>query len=788
MKRNTRRKTTVAAAKKIKIDPAAVIKEQEEILKTLEERLTEHDDNRKAIQERVDEICNELRNKIDKFEEETNNLLREKFTKEDERLQNALTEIQTHMITEEDSDESKITELTELINKGRIELTKKQSYKLKKSEDYKKLADDENDLDPSLLYKLEVNVDLIEGWVDLRKPEDLSVTKTSAGRVFIKFSCSLNEEEEKNLQDNNFDDTISFQVSLDKIKEEEEDDDNNDDDEYVEKETKEIKEETKEEEEENDEPKDDAKDEDKKEENGDQKDDKENFDYREYTVRKERGKCAFSFLPDCLESGAKYNLRARMVCKNRGGEWSDSVVLDTTDFYTDCSWKESDMNVQKRFRYSLNKSNPRIVIKPSGNRYATATGTLVLPPNKITSWNIKITNIEENIRFFYGNSIFVGVAPFDIKQENYNNQNHCGWYIGCDDMRLYPSNNYRNEGKIYCFGRNSRNEFRAHKDDTIGVVMDTAKGELSFALNGVNLGVAFEDIPLDKPLVPCVILSGASASSVELILTKVKESTSKAAPTPTNIKAKSVTWNSITLTWNKVEKASFYQVEVDGSKKLCGHLANSFTIKELLPESKHTFKVRAICDNKVSKWSSIVKGTTQKETFEHSGWKESLASYRFFVDENNARIATNCGYAMSSVIGNTPLPLNKTLKWNIKTLQSKYKIIGSIYVGVAPFDIAQDNDNNYRACGWYLDFYGLILFSGPPHNYSGEKYGPEKDNDNITYEGDNVGVVMDTKKGELSFVLDEVNHGVAYEGIPLDEPLVPCAIIGKRDISVELII
>ena len=36
--------------------------------------------------------------------------------------------------------------------------------------------------------------------------------------------------------------------------------------------------------------------------------------------------------------------------------------------------------------------------------------------------------------------------------------------------------------------------------------MDTAKGELSFVVNGVNLGVAYEGIPLDKPLVPCVLL------------------------------------------------------------------------------------------------------------------------------------------------------------------------------------------------------------------------------------------------------------------------------------------
>ena len=56
-----------------------------------------------------------------------------------------------------------------------------------------------------------------------------------------------------------------------------------------------------------------------------------------------------------------------------------------------------------------------------------------------------------------------------------------------------------------------------HTGDSVGVVMDTAKGELSFVLNGVNLGVAYEGIPLDKPLVPCVIL-GREGDSVELVI------------------------------------------------------------------------------------------------------------------------------------------------------------------------------------------------------------------------------------------------------------------------------
>ena len=47
-------------------------------------------------------------------------------------------------------------------------------------------------------------------------------------------------------------------------------------------------------------------------------------------------------------------------------------------------------------------------------------------------------------------------------------------------------------------------------------MMDTTKGELSFIVNSVNLGIAYDGIPLDKPLVPCVLLGGWKSDSVEL--------------------------------------------------------------------------------------------------------------------------------------------------------------------------------------------------------------------------------------------------------------------------------
>ena len=81
-----------------------------------------------------------------------------------------------------------------------------------------------------------------------------------------------------------------------------------------------------------------------------------------------------------------------------------------------------------------------------------------------------------------------------------------------------------------------------------------------------------------------------------------------------------------------------------------------------------------------------------------------------------------------------------------------------------------------------------MLCSGPPHSYWRKKYGPRKENGKYVHTRDSVGVVMDTNNCELSFVVGGVNLGVAFDGIPLDKPLVPCVVLGNKDDSVELII
>ena len=70
-------------------------------------------------------------------------------------------------------------------------------------------------------------------------------------------------------------------------------------------------------------------------------------------------------------------------------------------------------------------------------------------------------------------------------------------------------------------------------------------------------------------------------------------------------------------------------------------------------------------------------------------------------------------------------------------------------------------------CGWYIYCYSSTLRYGPPHDYKWKEYGARKENGNYLHIEDSVGVVMDTAKGELSFVVNGVNLDVVYEGVPL---------------------
>ena len=449
------------------------------------------------------------------------------------------------------------------------------------------------------------------------------------------------------------------------------------------------------------------------------------------------------------------------------------------------AWKECPSGIDENKKYTVDKENPRISTKKDNGAYSTIIGSTPLPLNAVVSWHIKMKNLSSN-----GAGTNVGVAPADIDQNENDNHSKCGWYLYCYTSGLCSGPPCVHKEKPY----GPRREWGKYVStgDSVGVAMDTARGELSFFLGGVDMGVAFEGIPLDRPLVPCVLLLNAG-ETVEFDPTEVKETElNKFIPAPSEIATKSNTSDTITIKWEAVKDASFYQVEVEGRRGWEGTLATKHTINGLEAATGYKVRVRTVRGREVGLWSNYVTEFTQKPYFSSWGWRDCPGDviwwHKYSVDEENPKVATkDSGNSYSTVVGNTPLPPGKVTSWGVKVLKAMYGDGLGIYVGVAPADICQSERENYKKCGWYFDCYWSKLFSGKPQCYFDREYGPRKREGKYVRKGDIVGVEMDMAKGELSFGLKGVNLGVAYEGIPLDKPLVPCVLLLNVGDSVKLV-
>ena len=287
------------------------------------------------------------------------------------------------------------------------------------------------------------------------------------------------------------------------------------------------------------------------------------------------------------------------------------------------------------------------------------------------------------------------------------------------------------------------------------------------------------------------------------------------------VRVRSTGWNRITLSldgndmWKLGGDVWNYEVWMRGSggpqdeeyKKLYEGGNSMWTAEDLLCGTSYDFRVCAKAPNGDSWSEEVTVETSNVEALDpgycwracptdcgdengqaYDGSKESL----YHVDKRNPRVATKMlsdDFFFSTITGSTPLPPGKVIGWGVRILKSASNNGDGISVGVAPANIDLDADDNYERCGWYLDCYNCTLTSGPPHNYGypGKAYGPEGLSRKPVRTNSVVRVVVDTANGELAFILDDVNYGTAFSGIPLDNPLVPCVILGYKGDCIELI-
>ena len=147
--------------------------------------------------------------------------------------------------------------------------------------------------------------------------------------------------------------------------------------------------------------------------------------------------------------------------------------------------------------YTLS-NNGLIATKKGGgdNWNCTIIGNKEIPKNKISKWKIKITNFE--LKGFNGWNILIGIGPDNPNNETYFHKK-C-WSFICGKSQI----NIKSEsGTIY----NNKKPTKLNKGDIIEVIVDRKLGNLSFAINGENYGIACSEIPKEDTLYPIVMIN-----------------------------------------------------------------------------------------------------------------------------------------------------------------------------------------------------------------------------------------------------------------------------------------
>ena len=213
-----------------------------------------------------------------------------------------------------------------------------------------------------------------------------------------------------------------------------------------------------------------------------------------------------------LAPEAEYEVRVRAGCCGAWGEWSEAMRARTTRRleaagYAGSGWRDCPGRVAAERRYAVSSGGRTATYTPDGNSYCTVLGDAALGAGGVWTWGVRVLRSKNG----NGGAIWVGVAPEDVDQDGGENYEH-GWYFWCFDSSLWsgPPHNYSDYTE---YG----GKCSVVEGQVVGVEVDTAAGTISFSVDGGDFKLAYDGVPLDKHLVPAVIL-GFGGDSVELIL------------------------------------------------------------------------------------------------------------------------------------------------------------------------------------------------------------------------------------------------------------------------------
>ena len=220
-------------------------------------------------------------------------------------------------------------------------------------------------------------------------------------------------------------------------------------------------------------------------------------------------------------------------------------------------------------------------------------------------------------------------------------------------------------------------------------------------------------------------------------------------------------------------------------------------INDCLNIEKNIQNIVDINDNIKKCNSDEIKINFEPEDDNITGLEENIQKFGFihsdkflfkFKQGNNYSVSNNGYIATKSsggdkwncvIVGDKEIPKDRISRWKIKINENKRNQSNiDICIGIGPKSF---NGYLYNEC-W------SICSSGTKVGLCNKNNSSDYDNlKNNLIKGDIIEVIVDRKSGNLSFAINNINHGIACSNIPKDDILYPTVVFYEQGLSVEIV-
>ena len=169
---------------------------------------------------------------------------------------------------------------------------------------------------------------------------------------------------------------------------------------------------------------------------------------------------------------------------------------------------------------------------------------------------------------------------------------------------------------------------------------------------------------------------------------------------------------------------------------------------------------------------------------------DDIQDFKFIFNQGNHYLVTNNGKIATRndgnnnfkcvIIGNKEIPKNKISKWKFKI---NSEITHSYIIGIGQNNYNNENEEFYKKC-WSFDCNNrkLILKSDSYSDYKNNN----KFNEKIK-KGDIIELEINRIKNTLSYIINDINLGIACSDISNNDSLYPIVILYGSNTSIEII-